>query len=54
MAIGGGVPTNNEPVNATPRKEVEEGACLLHHNAGVGRGSVPPMIGGRSYNHKEL
>ena len=41
------VPTNNDPVNATPSKEAKEGSLLLCLHGGTRRGSIPPTIRGR-------
>lgn len=53
VVFGGGVPTNNELVNATPGKKAEEGAFLLCLREYVGRGSIPPTIGGRPCSQRE-
>lgn len=53
VAFGGGVSTNNELVNATHSKEVEEGDFLLHLCGGVGGGSIPPTIEGMLYIQRE-
>lgn len=53
VVVGGKVPTNNEPVKGTPSKKAKEGACLLHHNRGIGRELIPSTIGVRPCNHRE-
>ena len=43
----------NEPVNATHSKEAKEGDFPLHLHGGVGRGFIPPTIGGRPCIQRE-
>lgn len=50
VALGGGIPTNNEPVNDALSKDDGRGACLQCRCEGVGRGSTPPKIRGRPCN----
>ena len=53
VAVGGGVTTNNDLVNATPRKEAEEGAFILCLIGGVGRVLIRLMMVGWPCNYSE-
>lgn len=50
VVLGGGVSTNSELVNKAPSKDAGRGTCLQCLCGGVGRGSIPPKIGGRPFS----
>ena len=54
VKFGGRVPTNNEPVIEDRIKYIEKEACLQHLCWVVGRGSNPPIMGGRPYSQREF
>lgn len=53
VVVGGGVPTNNEPIKVAPSKEFVESLFLPCRNGGAGRGLIPPTRGGRPCLSKE-